>query len=172
MKKILFMAALMLTAAFTLTSCGDDDEPKAKTEATATYFMTFSQDLLDAATVFITYKADNGRIAKEAITKTNWTKTVTSDKFPAEFGVFYEFYSKVDADLLKEKYDLYCDVTFNLTTNKGASSTPQKIVIMDEKGVAKKKVDGTLKNYSGQSKGFKFSENGVPTEANNLKYDN
>ena len=172
MKKYLFIAALMIAAAFSLTSCGgDDDEPKVKTEATATYFMTFSQDLLDAATVFITYKADNGRPGKEAITSTTWTKRVTSNKFPAEFGVYYEFYSKADADLFKEKYDLYCDVSFNLTTNKGASSSPQKIVIMDEKGVAKKKVESTLGKYSGKSKGFKFSENGVPTEANNLKYD-
>ena len=171
MKKYLFMAALIVAAALSLTSCGGDDEPKAKTVATATYSMSFSQDLLDAATVFITFKADNGRIAKEAITRTYWTKTVTNDKFPAEFGVFYEFYSRVDAELLKEKYDLYCDVSFNLTTNKGASSTPQKIVIMDEKGVAKKKVESTLGKYSGNSKGFKFSENGVPSEANNLKYD-
>ena len=62
MKKYLFLAALLVTAALSLSSCGDD-EPKETVTATATYTMTFSQDLLDASNVFITYKAENGRNA-------------------------------------------------------------------------------------------------------------
>ncbi|MBQ6166847.1 MAG: hypothetical protein IJK41_05385 [Muribaculaceae bacterium] len=171
MKKFLIMAALMMVAAFSLTSCGDDDEPKVKTIATTTYHMSFSQDLLEAASIIVYYKAENGRVTFDPITSTWWTKTVTSDEFPAEFGVMYNFGTKPDAELIKEKYDLYCDVTFSFSTNKGASANPQKIVIMDEKAVAKKKVVSTLDKYSGDSKGFKLSENGVPSEANNLKYN-
>ena len=99
MKKYIYMAALLMVAALALTACGDD-EPKEKTTATATYNMTFSQDLLDACNVFITYKAENGRNVMEAINSNWWTKSVTSDKFPAEFGVMYKFSTKSDAELV------------------------------------------------------------------------
>ena len=102
MKKYLYMAALLIAAALTFTSCGDD-EPKEKVTATATYNMTFSQDLLNACNVFITYKAENGRNVMEAITSTWWTKSVTSDKFPAEFGVMYKFSTKSNAELTQEQ---------------------------------------------------------------------
>ena len=73
MKKVLFMTALMIAAAFTLTSCGND-EPEVKTTATTTYIMTFSQDMLEAANLFVIYKAENGRNVMEAINSTWWTK--------------------------------------------------------------------------------------------------
>ena len=63
------MAALMMMA-FAVTSCGSDDEPEDKITATATYNMSFSQDLLDACNIFITYKAENGRNVMEAVTST------------------------------------------------------------------------------------------------------
>lgn len=170
MKKYLFMAALMIAAAFSLTSCGDDDEPKVKTTATNTYFMTFSQDMLEAANIFITYKAENGRNVTEAIKTMTWTKTVTSDKFPAVFGVSYNFSTKSDAELTKEKYNLKCELTFSCTTNKGAAYS-NKITVLDEKDVAQKKVVSTLDKYKGKSNGFRITESGMPSEANNLDYD-
>ena len=169
MKKYLFMAALMMTAAFSLTSCGDD-EPKAKTTATTTYHMTFSQDMLEAANIFITYKAENGRNVTEAINSTWWSKTVTSDKFPAEFGVCYNFSTKSDNELTKDKYDLSCELSYTCTTSKGANYSNNHDVIK-ETGVAKKKVASTLDKLKGKSNGFKMTENGVPSENNNLKYD-
>ena len=54
MKKYICMAALFIVAALTLASCGDD-EPKETVTATATYNMSFSQDLLNACNVFISY---------------------------------------------------------------------------------------------------------------------
>ena len=102
MKKFIYIAALLIGAALTLTACGGDDEPKEDVTATATYQMTFSQDLLDACNVFITYKAENGRNVMEAVRETWWTKTVTSDKFPAEFGVMYKFSTRSDAELTQE----------------------------------------------------------------------
>lgn len=118
MKKFFIIAALMLATTIALTACGDD-EPKEKTKVTATYTMTFSQDLLDACNVFITYKAENGRNVMESVTAPQWTKTVTSDKFPAEFGVQYVFSTKSEAELTKEKYDLKCDFNFKYVTTKG-----------------------------------------------------
>ena len=169
MKKYLFIAALMIVATLSLTSCGDD-EPKDKTIATTTYMMSFSQDMLEAANVFITYKAENGRNVTEAISDTWWTKTVSSDKFPAEFGVCYNFSTKSEAELTKDKYDLKCELSFKCTTTKGASYS-NKVTVIDEKEVAKKKVVSTLDKLKGKSNGFKITENGVPSEANNLKYN-
>lgn len=170
MKKFLLLAALLITAAVSLTSCGSD-EPKSKVTATATYTMTFSQDLLDACNVIITYKAENGRNVMEPVNNTWWTKTVTSDKFPAEFGVMYMFSTKSEAELVKEKYDLTCEFNFMCNTSKGASYS-NKFSIINATGVANNKVISTLKNVSGKSTGFKVSKDGIVSQANNLNYDN
>ena len=169
MKKYIYMAALLMVAALALTACGDD-EPKEKTTATATYNMTFSQDLLDACNVFITYKAENGRNVMEAINSNWWTKSVTSDRFPAEFGVMYKFSTKSDAELVKDKYDLKCELMFKVMTSKGASYT-NTVTIIDAPGVAKNKVLSELNKYSGKSTGFRVTERGIVSEANNLKYE-
>lgn len=171
MKKFIYMAAFLMVAALTLTACGGDDEPKVKTTATATYSMTFSQDLLDACgLIIITYKTGNGQNHKEAISTTWWSKSVTSDKFPAEFGVMYEFSPKLDTELNKDQYDLTCDLNFTVKTSKGASYT-NAISIINSKGVSKNKVESELKKYSGKSKGFRVTETGIVSEANGLKYD-
>ena len=169
MKKFFYMAALLIVAALTMSSCGSD-EPKEKTTATATYNMTFSQDLLEACNVFITYKAENGRNVMEAVTTTWWTKTVTSDKFPAEFGVMYKFSTKSQAELTKEKYDLSCDLNFSLKTTKGASYS-NSVTIINAPGVNKDKVVSTLDKQSGKSIGFKVTIDGIVSQANNLNYD-
>ena len=160
---------MLMMALFSLTSCGDD-EPKEKTTATATYSLAISQDLLDACNVFITYKAENGRNVMESVTSTWWTKTVTSDRFPAEFGVMYKFSTKSDAELVKEKYDLSCVLTFALVTSKSASYS-NKVTIIDSKGVARDKVVDVLNKLSGTSTGFKVTVNGIVSEANNLRYE-
>lgn len=168
-KKFIYMAALLMVAALTLTACGDD-EPKVKTTATATYNMTFSQDLLEACNVFITYKAENGRNVMEAVNSVWWTKSVTSDDFPAEFGVMYKFSTKSDAELVKEKYDLKCELKFNVVTSKGASYS-NTVTIIDATGVPNNKVVSELNKYSGKSTGFRVTEKGIVSEANNLKYE-
>jgi len=168
-KKYLYIAVLLMTTALAMTSCGDDD-PKEKVTATATYNMTFSQDLLNACNVIITYKAENGRNVIEPITSPWWTKTVTSDKFPAEFGVMYKFSTKSDAELTQETYDLTCDLNFNFKTSKGASYT-KNVTIINASAVKKDKVVSTLKKYSGNSTGFKVTIDGDVSPANNLNYD-
>ena len=169
MKRLLFMTTLLMMAAFSLTSCGDD-EPKEKVTATATYNLSFSQDLLDACNVFITYKAENGRNVMEAVTSTWWTKTVTSDEFPAEFGVMYKFSTKSDAELTKEKYNLTCEFNFSCKTSKGASYT-NNVTILNNQGTDRDKVLSTLKKISGNSTGFRVSKDGIFSAANNLRYE-
>lgn len=172
MKKYFYMAALLIVAALTTTSCGSD-EPKEKTTATATYFMTFSPDLLNACEgLILYYKSDNGQNKFEPIssTTTTWTKTVTSDKFPAEFGVMYKFSTKSEAELTKDKYDLTCNLNFTVKTNNGDSHT-NSITIIDSKGVAKDKVDDIIKKYDGKSTGFRVTKDGFVTPDNNLNYN-
>lgn len=169
MKKFIYMAALLMVAALTLTACGDD-EPKVKTTATATYNMTFSQDLLEACNVFITYKAENGRNVMEAVNSVWWTKSVTSDDFPAEFGVMYKFSTKSNAELTQEQYDLTCDLNFNVKTSKGASYS-NNVTIINAPDVKKDKVVSTLDRLSGKSTGYRVSKDGIVSQANNLNYE-
>ena len=170
MKKYLLIAALMMTAAITFTSCGSDDEPKEKVTATATYNLSLSQDLLDACNVFITYKAENGRNVKDKITTTWWSQSITSDKFPAEFGVKFEFSPKSLAELTKDQYNLTSELNMNIKTSKGANYT-NSFTIIDSQNVSKDKVVSTLEKKSGTSVGFKVSKDGIPTPNNNLNYD-
>ena len=169
MKKFLFMAALMITAALSLSSCGDD-EPNEKVTATATYSLSLSQDLLDACNVFITYKAENGRNVKDKIATTWWTQSITSDKFPAEFGVKFEFSPKALAELTKDKYNLTSELNMNIKTSKGANYT-NSFTIINSPDVSKDKVVSTLEKKNGTSVGFKVSKDGIPTQNNNLDYD-
>ena len=171
MKKYFYMAALLIVAVFTMTSCGSD-EPKEKDTATATYYLTFSQDMLDACSlILITYKAENGRNVMEAVTSTWWTKTVTSDKFPAEFGVMYKFSTKSESELTKDKYNLTCDLKFTGKTSKSGSSYNNTVTILNATDVAKNKVLSTLEKVSGKSTGFKVTKDGIYSAANNLNYD-
>ena len=169
MKKYFYMAALLIVAALSLTSCGDD-EPKDKVTATATYNLTFSEDLLKACNVFLIDKAENGRNVMEGVNSTWWTKTVTSDKFPAEFGVFYKFSTKSNAELDQEQYDLTCEMNFNVKTSKGASYT-NNVTIINAPDVSKDKVVSTLDRQSGKSVGFRVSKDGIVSQANNLNYE-
>jgi hypothetical protein len=170
MKKYLFITVVLITAALSFTSCGDD-EPKETVTVTGTYNLTFSQDLLNACNVFITYKAENGRNVMEAVTSTWWTKSVTSNKFPAEFGVMYKFSTKSDAELTQEQYDLTCDLNFSFRTSKGDSYT-KNVTIINASDVKKDKVISTLDKYSGKSTGFRVTKDGDVYPANNLNYDN
>ncbi len=169
MKKYLLMTVVLITAALSLTSCGSD-EPKEKVTATATYNMTFSQDLLNACNVIITYKAENGRNVIEPVSSTWWTKSVTSDDFPVEFGVMYKFSTKSDAELIQEQYDLTCDLNFSFKTSKGASYT-KNVTIINAPDVKRDKVISTLNRYSGKSTGFRVTKDGDVSPANNLNYD-
>lgn len=170
MKKFIYIAALLMVAALSLTSCGDD-EPKEKVTATATYQMTFSQDLMDACNgIIIYYKGENGKNEFQALTSNWWTKTVTSNKFPAEFGVKYIFSPKSGAELTKEKYDLTCDLIFTVKTTKGLNHN-NTVNIINSKDVAKNKVESTIKNYNGKSTGFKVTIDGYVSQDNNLKYE-
>jgi len=166
MKKFLFLAAMLLLACLPLTSCGGDDEPTETNNAKATFLMDFSQDLLDASNILIYYKA-NDEVRWEPINNRNWTKTVNSDRLPAEFGVMYRFSPK---DLTKDKYNLKCTLTISITTSTGTNYSKQ-ITIIDEPDVEKSRVAETLKNYNNHSTGFRVTKEGDVNITDGLKYE-
>ena len=167
MKKFLSMAALLVMAAMCLTACGSDDEPK-QNNATATYEMTFSQDVLNNFDVYLVYKAANGRNTPESVNTTNWTKTATCDKLPAEFGVKYIFSPKDGLTLDKEKYDL--KVNFKISITKGGTTYTGENLISNSTGLKKEKVLEYMEKLSGKSIGYNVSKSGI-TENRNLNYD-
>ncbi len=168
MKKLFYMASILMVAALTLTACGGDDEPQ--TTATATYTLTFSPDLLDACSVLIYYKSDNGDNSFDPIKTTRWTKVVTSDRFPAEFGVKYKFGVKPNSELNKETYNLSFDVNFSIKNSKGDTFN-KSVTIIEPVEVDRDHVKEVLERYDNQSIGYRYSINGIPSEANNMDYD-
>jgi len=180
MKKFLFLAAMLLLACLPLTSCGGDDEPKNDVTTTATYMLTFSQDLLDACQgtdggIFITYKGKNGENVKTAIEKgkTTWTQTVTSG-FPAEYGVRFEFsYNSEGLEkLTKETYNLICNMTFKVKTSDGRINNYERNEpIINQENVAKRDLKKVLDANKKSSKGWRVSADYNVTSADNLNYD-
>lgn len=88
MKKIKIMSMLLggLMVLGSLTACGGGDDstdtppvPPAKvaTSVKVDYSATVSQQLLDVATVTVRYIGENGQVAQEQMSSTNWTKSVT-----------------------------------------------------------------------------------------------
>ena len=170
MKKNIMYFAAMMCCMFMFSACGGDDEPKVETRATAVYNFTVSPDLLKAANVFITYKGDNGRNIKEAVTATAWTKTVTTTSFPAQFGIKYEFSTKNDSELTQDSYDLNSGAAISVAMTNGASFN-YNTTILSANGTAKNRIASTLDDVSGKSYGYKVTKEGHASPANDLRYD-
>ena len=82
----------------------------------------------------------------------------------------YQFSTKSDAELVKEKYDLKGSLMIRIMTTNGASYS-NTVSIIDAEGVAKNKVVSTLNKQSGKSIGYSVSIDGNVTPANNMDYD-
>ncbi len=169
MKKFLTMAALIVMAAMCLTSCGSDDDEPAQASTTATYKMTFSQDVIDNFDVILVYKGNNGQNIPVTVSGTEWTKSASCSKLPADFGVKYIFTLKEGVELVKDKYDL--DVLFNIEINKGSTHFKQDIVVCKSVGTKKDKVLDQMNRLSGQSCGFTVGKDGSILPNSYLKFD-
>ena len=173
MKKNMLMLAALLCCLMTLTACGDDkDDPNVI--ATGTYTVTFSPDILDVASVIIYYKGNNNVNRFEAITpdmlrNNTWTKTVTSNKFPAEMGVQFVISLKEESELTREKYNLVINSTFNgSVSGEGSHSDPE--VICNYPEIEKKDVIKRMQGINRKSHGFRIHKDGRFDHAD-LNYD-
>ena len=91
MKKTLFTLAALMCMTLGLTACGDDnDVPNDGVTVSATYEISFSQDLLDVAEVTIVYVDNKGQVNLDKPTSNRWTRKVSREvknkAVPVEFG--------------------------------------------------------------------------------------
>ena len=161
-KKSLFLLAAFACCLFTLTACGDDDEPKVTPKATATYTINFHQDLLDAASVIVYYKGENGAVKFEPVSTTVWKKTVSSTKFPAEFAFQIAYSPKDAAELTKDSYNLDVAGSIDGSLNTGEAFYFSRTLMSAP--TQKDKVISTLEKHSGKDvMGYTVTKNGTAT---------
>ena len=162
MKKNLLLMAALVCYLFAFTACGGDDEPKVTTTATATYTINFSQDLIDATSIVVYYKGDDGNVRFEPVTSTTWVKTVTSKKFPAEFAFQIAYSPKDASSLTKDNYNL--DVAASIEGSLNTSGSFYFSRTLMSAPTAKDKVIQVLENHSGKDvMGYVVAKNGTAT---------
>ena len=159
MKKNLLMMAALFCCLFAVTACGSD-EPKTKTTVKGTYTLEFNQDVLDAANVIIYYLDANGAKRFVAVTTTNWTKTVTNEKFPAQYAFQIAISPKDASSLTKETYDLQINAVISGELSTGEKFYNSK-TILGVQNLAKDKVVSTLEKHDGDAMGYNISKDGT-----------
>ena len=89
----LMMGMLFAASIFTLTACGDDDEPKVEDKYTTeyTFSVEFSADLLKTADVKAYILSPEGTVTEETVTKAKSTWSVKGNSIPDKAGVRFDF---------------------------------------------------------------------------------
>lgn len=89
----LMMGMLFAASIFTLTACGDDDEPTVEDKYTTeyTFLAEFSADLLKTADVKAYILSPEGTVTEETVTKAKSTWTVKGNSIPDKAGVRFDF---------------------------------------------------------------------------------
>ena len=111
MKKLIITATLMLVAAITLTSCGQQQaETEKEVPLKVTYNIECSKHLLDLCDLVVTYKGDDGVNVVDTITATpadsaevkDWTVEIQTHKVPVKIGLDYTFVQKSDTLIIDQ----------------------------------------------------------------------
>lgn len=89
----LMMGMLFAASIFSLTACGDDDEPKVEEKFTTEYTFSaeFSADLLKTADVKAYILSPEGTVIEETVTKAKNTWIVKGNSIPDKAGVRFDF---------------------------------------------------------------------------------
>lgn len=89
----LMMGVLFAASIFTLTACGEDDEPKVEDKFTTEYTFSaeFSADLLKTADVKAYILSPEGTVTEETVTKAKSTWTLKGNSIPDKAGVRFDF---------------------------------------------------------------------------------
>ena len=148
MKKTLLYLAALACCLFSLTACGDDDEPVM---ATGTYTITFGADfykVVDFAIIY--YKAANGDTKREIMNSgTTWTKTITTS-VPAE---------------LAYKIEISMTGAIQGAISQGGTGNFSNSTTFISSGlVAKSKVANILNSNRERSYGYRLDKNGNATQ--------
>ena len=112
MKTLFYTAALTLMASLAFISCArlqdkQDDQGimQVKRQATITYQICCTQDMLDAIDMVVTYMDKGGTKVTETISDTIWTKTVVNDLIPVKIGLDWSLSPKTADKITKETFD-------------------------------------------------------------------
>ena len=165
MKKNILYLATLLCCLLTFTACGsDDDEPKTQITATAEYTIKFSPDFFKVVKhVNIYYKGTNGENKNDVVTSgTEWKKTVTSTKFPAELAYKMVAEPKDEADVADGDYEINVDGYMSISLDKESFKYNNQQTMMSKSG-DKATVLQWLKSNKEKSYGYKLSKEGTPT---------
>ncbi len=172
MKKFFFMSVLVLMAALTMTSCGNDDgkdEPGSSKSTTYKAGVTFAGDILDICDVTMTYKDAEGKSVSEKVTTTGWNLAVDVKKLPATVGVKCDFKLKDGVQLNKDKYELIATLAQSVTVNGKENPDTERIFIKSS-GVTKDKLASIVSRYSGTCFGFNIESNGAVKTTQNISF--
>ena len=106
MKKILYLAVLMVIAIPAITSC---IRPASSIKSGTVYRYAISQELLDLCDVIVSYRDQDGTIKTDTIADVFqiWEKHVINYSIPFNAYFAYHLKLKPDAQLTKEKYPTY-----------------------------------------------------------------
>ena len=152
MKKFFFMSVLVLMAALTMTSCGNDDSKDEPGSSKGT-----------------TYKDAEGKSVTEKVTTTGWNLAVDVKKLPATVGVKCDFKLKDGVQLNKDKYELIATLAQSVTVNGKENPDTERIFIKSS-GVTKDKLAGIVTRYSGTCFGFNIEANGAVKSTQNISF--
>lgn len=172
MKKFFFMSVLVLMAALTMTSCGNDDGKDEPGSSKSTFYkagVTFAGDILDICDVTMSYKDAEGKTVTEKVTSAGWSLGVDVKKLPATVGVKCDFKLKDGVQLNKDKYELIATLAQSVTVN-GKENLDTERIFIKSSGVTKDKLAGIVTRYSGTCFGFNIEANGAVKSTQNISF--
>ena len=167
MKKFFFMSLAVLMAAFTLTSCGSDDdkkkdEPMQPTDKNVEYSVSvqFDQIVLDICDITANYKDASGKNAQEKVTSTTWSKTIKPNGLPVQMGVNFVYKVKEDK-MTQNSYTFKATLTQAAKIGSSTRNTSEKI--LDFNNSIKDKTIEILNKRSNYAYGLYLEADGTIT---------
>ncbi|MBQ9217053.1 MAG: hypothetical protein IJ613_01640 [Muribaculaceae bacterium] len=160
MKKTLFAVMALLCMTLGLTACGGDDEPTQTVNATATYQIDFSADLVEVANIAIVYVGDDGQVSIESVAagSRQWLRQVTCPikGKSVDFG-FKVVYTPKREELTRDNYEL--TATAKLTASTPTSNRTFTEALMNST-VRANKVSETLSKGNDKPYGVTVTKDG------------
>ena len=168
MKKFFFMSIAVLMAAFTLTSCGSDDdkkkdEPMQPTDKNVEYYVSvqFDQIVLDICDITANYKDASGKNAQEKVTSTTWSKTIKPNGLPVHMGVNFVYQVKEDK-MTQNSYTFKATLTQAAKIGSSTRNLGEKI--LDLTNSSKEKTIEILNKRSKYAYGLYLEADGTITD--------
>ena len=168
MKKFFFMSLAVLMAAFTLTSCGSDDdkkkdEPMQPTDKNVEYYVSvqFDQIVLDICDITVNYKDASGKNAQEKVTSTTWSKTIKPNGLPVHMGVNFVYQVKEDK-MTQNSYTFKATLTQAAKIGSSTRNLGEKI--LDLTNSSKEKTIEILNKRSKYAYGLYLEADGTITD--------